>query len=71
MGLDLPAEAQWRLSLEADGEYYVTADGRTSKAVSKLMRLKRVRKILGVCSCQLALAGLQGVWMVLNGFEGI
>ena len=49
MGLDLPPETQWSLTLEADGEYYVTADGRTSKAVSKLMKLKRVKKFLGTC----------------------
>ena len=47
MALDLPETSKWRLEQCADGEFYVVADGRSSKSVKGLMKLKRVRKFLG------------------------
>ena len=47
MALDLPVESTWRLELNA-GEYYVVADGRTPKSVKGLMKLKRVKTLLGL-----------------------
>lgn len=86
MVLELPTDTMWMLD-NSSGEWMVIAAGRTPKAVSKLMKLKRVKTCLGsrmLLWVGLGPAGgvhssnfpkptgcLKGIWLKLRHFEGI